>query len=153
MEKVQVRRAAEGDYPVIKGLAEKHNLIPNRYFTVHTPDCPKSILETEDQVIFVATRASIVIGFLNLHSEGALKANCRTAEFEVVVDPDHRINGAGSELLNEAIQYITSSSKAETLVAKIKNGNIGSERLCEKFGFAKSRQDSLGAFWELKIKR
>ncbi|MCB2181425.1 MAG: GNAT family N-acetyltransferase [Desulfobulbaceae bacterium] len=153
MEKVRVRCAVEGDFSAIKGIAEKHNLTPHRYFTVYTPDSPKSLFEKENQVIFIATRASIVIGFLNLHSEKAFKANCHTVEFEIVVDPDHRMNGAGSELLNEAIQHITSSTMADTFVAKIKNGNIGSERLCEKFGFAKSSKDSLGAYWELKIKR
>jgi hypothetical protein len=33
---------------------------------------------------------------------------------------------------------------ADTLVAKIKNGNIGSERLCEKFGLPRAAKTVLG---------
>lgn len=153
MKEVKVRGAIERDFPAIKSITEKHNLTLNKYFTISPPDSPNSLLEREDRVIFVATSASTAIGFLNLHCNGSFRKNCHEAEFEIVVDPDHRINGVGSKLLNEAIKYITSRTVAEIFVAKIKNGNIGSERLCEKFGFSKKHQDSIGAYWELEIKR
>jgi len=153
MEKVKIRTATEEDFHSIESIIEKHNRTQNKFFTPSPPESPKSILESEDQVIFVATGESIAIGFLNLHCTGSFKTNCLEAEFEVVVDPDYRKNNVGSELLDVAIKYITNKTVAKIFVAKIKNGNIGSEILCEKFGFFKKHSDNIGAHWQLEIKR
>jgi RimJ/RimL family protein N-acetyltransferase len=151
MDEVIVRSADKDDAASIERIVARHNAIPDRLYTASLPLSKDSTVQDERQAVFVAIINSSVIGYLNLHWNMPTGTNRQEAEFEVVVDPGFRRFGAARELLNKAIKYLTEKTKVETVIAKIRHGNIGSERLCSKLGFTKVHQDNLGAYWEMKI--
>jgi RimJ/RimL family protein N-acetyltransferase len=153
MNNIKIEIANESDFESVKTIADKHNQTPDKYFIAIPPSMPNDLLESEKRIIFIAASDKRVIGYIDLHCRDSFKSENGEAEFEIVVDPAHRRCGAGEQLLKKAIQYITNNAALNVIIAKIKSGNIASERLCKKCGFIKEHQDNLGAFWELRIKR
>ncbi len=153
MSKVEVRRANGNDIPDFKRIIANSNAISGHLYTASLPLSSNYSVVHERQVVFAAIINTEVIGFLNLHWNNPISKAKQEAEFEVVVDPGFRLSGAGGELLFEAIKHITENTKIATIIAKIKHGNQGSEKLCENLGFTKAHQDNLGAYWELNIER
>lgn len=81
------------------------------------------------------------------------RANDNYAEFEILIDPDHRNNGFGQKLMKRAIKYTSDKDGWFGLRAKSKKGNDASLSLCEKFGFKNVCDDSLGSDWHLDLDR
>ncbi len=153
MNNLSIETATVNDFDGVIKVIKNHYAGSNILFNPATPGNPNDIIETDRSITFVAKKDHQVIAFLALHSNKPFSSESNVAEFEVVVDPNNRKSEMGKKLLNHAIQYARYQTNLNALIAKIKNGNIPSEKLCIGCGFTLEYQGELGSDWKLNIYR
>jgi phosphinothricin acetyltransferase len=78
---------------------------------------------TENFPIFVAEANQIVTGYIALNKWSERKAYDITAEVSLYVHRDYRAQGIGKMLLECCVDYAQKSTKLNSLIARISEGN------------------------------
>ena len=145
---VTIRRATRADLPDIGRLATQlvethYNFDPKRFLPV-TPDTPLgyssflgSQLAKPDVIVLVAERDGSVVGYTYAGLEGtdymALRGPAG-ALYDIAVDPSHRGQGIGAQLLDATLAELKSLG-APRVVLETAEGNEPAQRLFARAGF------------------
>ena len=145
---VTIRAATSADLPRIGTLAallvqSHHEFDPARFFPA-TGSTPQhyarflgSQLDDADAVFLVADTGGTVIGYVYAALEGydymALRGPAGVIH-DVIVDPAHRGHGVGRQLLNAALEQLTSRG-APRVVLFTAQHNHAAQRLFAQLGF------------------
>jgi L-amino acid N-acyltransferase len=84
--------------------------------------------------LLVAELNGEIVGYCGLSPYNAKAAYARTVELSIYLSDKHRGKGIGSELMNAIIEK-AKMLEFHTIIAGITEGNDGSVKLHEKFGF------------------
>ena len=104
--KIAFRKAIIGDLDAIKQLADKHR---NELGFVMRPSLEKSIHEEE---IIIAVNDNSIIGFVHYHH----RRDEQTTLYHIVVNPEYRLSGIGSELITRLKMEAGNIGKAFVLL-------------------------------------
>ena len=134
---MRIELADEADLPAILAIsnwAAEHTFA--NFATEPEPleDWRESFLRTRADYPWLVARTPEVIGFAKASPWRARGAYRWAADVAVYLAPAHHRTGVGSRLYR-ALFALLRAQGFETLIAGIAVGNVGSERLHERFGF------------------
>jgi ribosomal protein S18 acetylase RimI-like enzyme len=148
---VMIRPAVEGDLPALGRLGallvrRHHDLDPRRFLaaTSGTERRYASFLggqlEHDDVIVLVADRRGEVVGYAYAATEGpdymALRGPAGVLH-DIVVDPDHRGQGIGQQLLDATLAELKRRG-APRVVLSTAEGNGTAQRLFARAGFRRT---------------
>jgi len=143
-----IRRARREDLPALGRLGallvqEHHDFDPQRFIPATERTAAGyaswlgSQLEAPDVVVLVAERNGQVLGYAYGGIEGPDYMSLRGragALYDILVDPEHRREGLGRQLLESAIEALEANG-APRVVLSTATQNLPARRLFERAGF------------------
>ncbi len=119
------------NYEISNGIATldlKEKTIEERYewFFSHN---------TGNHPLIVAEQDGKAVGYASLSSYREKEAYKQTVELSVYIHPQYRRRGIAGSLINNLIEYAKANEAIHTIVSVITEGNEGSVKLHEQFGF------------------
>ncbi|HYX47616.1 MAG TPA: GNAT family N-acetyltransferase [Sphingomicrobium sp.] len=147
----KVRAASPDDQAAVGRLgamlvAEHHEFDPRR-FIAPVPQLPErygqflvSQIAKPEMVVLVAERAGEVVGYAYAGMEGndymALRGPAGVL-YDLVVDPDHRLEGIGTALLNSALEALKERGAPRTLLFTAEK-NHPAQAMFDRAGFRRT---------------
>lgn len=148
---ITVRPARAADMDAVGRLgallvAEHHDFDPQRFLTA-TGETPRlyarflgSQLARADVFVLVAERGSDILGYAYAGVEGndymALRGPAG-AIYDLVVDPDHRRQGAGTALLEAVLSLLAGRGEPRVVLSTAERNQVA-QRMFERAGFRRT---------------
>ena len=138
----------------LDGINEVDREIREEPGTLHKP--PVLLLgdieQRDNQVVFVAIRDTVIVGYLRLYSSESFQ-RAGDVDLVVFVRPPYREEGIGKELLRMAENYAVTCTKLSRLTLGVKKENRRARKLYAGVGFNSVSKDSFGEKMVKDIKR